>query len=155
MGRGPSTAAIVASARGKVSTRVWRSVRRPHLGCELLANLDASTLERFYATLLTGGGEGGRPLSAKTVANIAGVSSNRTGRRRAAQADPAQRLEGRPPAAPPWEMSAWTETEAATFLSSVAHERLFPRWRLALSTGMRPGELAGSGGATSTCRPER
>ena len=116
----------------------------PYIGDELLAALDAATLEHFYARLLAGGGEGGRQLSAKTVANTAGVLS-------IALAD-AVRLklvphnvanDARLPRRRRPEMTAWTEAEAGAFLASVADDRLFPLWRLALATGLRRGELAG------------
>ncbi len=114
----------------------------PYIGGEPLAALDAATLEHFYARLL--GGEGCRPLSAKTVANTAGVLS-------IALAD-AVRLklvphnvanDARLPRRHRPEMTAWTEAEAGAFLASVAGDRLFPLWRLALATGLRHGELAG------------
>ena len=103
-----------------------------------------ATLERLYARLLTKGGKGGGPLSAKTVANVAGVLS-------IALAD-AVRLrllphnvatDARLPRRQRPEMTAWSEEQAAAFLDSVSGERLFPLWRLALATGMRRGELCG------------
>ncbi len=41
------------------------------------------------------------------------------------------------------EMRVWTAEEAATFLASVADDRLAALWILALHTGLRRGELAG------------
>jgi integrase len=38
---------------------------------------------------------------------------------------------------------AWTAGEVARFLEHVRNDRLFPLWRLAATTGMRRGELAG------------
>ncbi len=40
-------------------------------------------------------------------------------------------------------MPAWTAKELARFLDHVRGDRLFPLWRLAATTGMRRGELAG------------
>jgi integrase len=123
----------------------------PHIGDELLASLDAATLEHFYARLLSVGGEGGRPLSPKTVANTAGVLS-------IALAD-AVRLkivphnvtsDARLPSRHRPEMNAWTEEEAGAFLASVADDRLFPIWRLTLATGLRRGSWRDSAGGTST-----
>jgi len=114
----------------------------PYLGSVPLASLDAATLEHFYARLLTEGGHDGVPLSPKTVANTAGVLS-------IALAD-AVRLkivqhnvatDARLPRRERREMNAWTEDDAETFLGSVADDRLFPLWRMALATGMRRGEL--------------
>jgi integrase len=39
--------------------------------------------------------------------------------------------------------SAWTAAELRRFLDHVADDRLYPLWRLAATTGMRRGELAG------------
>jgi integrase len=39
--------------------------------------------------------------------------------------------------------TAWTATELRRFLDHLADDRLFPLWRLAGTTGMRRGELAG------------
>lgn len=90
------------------------------------------------------GGEGGRPLSAKTVANTAGVLSIALGDAVRLKLIPHNvSKDARLPLPGRREMNAWTEPEAAAFLASVAHDRLFPLWRLALSTGMRRGELAG------------
>ena len=116
----------------------------PFLGEEPLASLDAATLEHFYARLLAGGGRNGVPLAAKTVANTAGVLS-------VALAD-AVRLklvqhnvatDARLPRCEHREMNAWTEAEAAAFLESVAADRLFPLWRLALGDGDAPRRAGG------------
>ena len=124
--------------------KVIRTRIVPFIGDVQLSTLDAVALETFYAKLLKEGGTDGRPLSPKTVANAAGVLS-------IALRD-AVRLkllpynvaaDARLPRRTRPEMVAWTETEAATFLASVADDRLFPLWRLALATGMRRGELCG------------
>jgi len=116
----------------------------PMLGDVPLSALDVATVEAFYGRLLTSGGKNGRALSAKTVANAAGVLS-------AALAD-AVRLrllphnvtsDARLPRRSQREMSAWTAAEAERFLASVRESRLWPLWRLALASGLRRGELAG------------
>jgi integrase len=48
-----------------------------------------------------------------------------------------------PPAAARPRAQAWTATELARFLEHVQGDPLFPLWRLAATTGMRRGELAG------------
>ena len=48
-----------------------------------------------------------------------------------------------PPAAARSRAQAWTAKELARFLEHVRGDRLFPLWRLAATTGMRRGELAG------------
>jgi integrase len=109
-----------------------------------LTALDGAALERFYGELLASGGRDGGCLSPKTVANVSGVLS-------IALAD-AVRLkvlahnpstDARLPRRAHREMTAWTEQEAATFLASVAGERVYPMWRLVLATGLRRGELCG------------
>ena len=54
-----------------------KAIRRivPMIGAVRLSVLDVATVESMYARLLSSGGVGGRPLSAKTVANGAGVLS--------------------------------------------------------------------------------
>ena len=47
------------------------------------------------------------------------------------------------PAATRSRVQAWTGTELRAFLEHVAADRLFALWRLAATTGMRRGELAG------------
>jgi len=123
-----------------------KSVKRivAGIGDVKLATLDAATLEHFYSTLLARGGVKGRPLSPKTVANTAGVLSAALGdavRLRLLPHNVAS--DARLPSRRRQEMHAWTEQEAGRFLASVAADRLFPLWRLALATGMRRGELCG------------
>lgn len=48
-----------------------------------------------------------------------------------------------PPSATRSRVQAWTPKELARFLEYVRGERLFALWRLAATTGMRRGELAG------------
>jgi len=48
-----------------------------------------------------------------------------------------------PPAADRSRAHAWTAKELTRFLEHVRGDRLFPLWRLAATTGMRRGELAG------------
>jgi integrase len=48
-----------------------------------------------------------------------------------------------PPAATRSRAQAWTASELSRFLEHVADDRLFALWRLAATTGMRRGELAG------------
>ena len=48
-----------------------------------------------------------------------------------------------PPTTPGKRATAWTPTELRRFLEHVADDRLYPLWRLAATTGMRRGELAG------------
>ena len=47
----------------------------------------------------------------------------------------------RPPEIPHKEMRVWTPDEAIRFLEATRDDKLYPLWYLALSTGMRKGEL--------------
>lgn len=124
--------------------KVIRSRIVPFIGDVQLTALDAATLQAFYAHLLSEGGEGGRPLSPKSVANAAGVLSIALGDAVRLKLLPYNvATDARIPRRRSPEMTAWTESEAATFLASVAGDRLFPLWRLTLATGMRRGELCG------------
>jgi integrase len=94
--------------------------------------------------LLTSGGVDDAPLSPKTAANAGGVLSKalrdavrlkRLAYNVCADAELPARI--RP------EQSTWTADEATRFLAATVDDRAFPIWRLALSTGMRRGELCG------------
>jgi integrase len=116
----------------------------PYLGDVPLSALDAATLERFYAQLLASGGRSGKPLSPKTVANTAGVLSialSDAVRLKVLSHSPA--TSARLPRRQQPEMQAWSEDEASAFLAAMADDRLYPLWRVALTTGLRRGELAG------------
>jgi integrase len=49
----------------------------------------------------------------------------------------------RPPKATPTEAPVWTAPDLHRFLDQVQRDRLFALWRLAVTTGMRRGELLG------------
>lgn len=114
------------------------------LGHLKLATLDVATVEAFYGRLHTAGGRKGRPVSAKTVANVAGVLSVALGdavRHRLLPHNVAS--DAKLPRREHREMTAWTEDEAVAFLGAVVGERLAPMWRLVLMAGLRRGELCG------------
>ncbi len=116
----------------------------PWLGDVRLADLDASAVESWYVRLLAGGGEHGRSLSAKTVANAGGVLSIAMGdavRLGVLRSNPT--AAARLPRRERVEMAAWSADEAAAFLVAAAEHRLAPVWRLVLATGLRRGELCG------------
>ena len=116
----------------------------PGIGQVKLSELDAATLEAWYGRLLVAGGNDGGGLSAKTVANTAGVLSVALAdavRLKLLRHNPAS--EARLPRRERREMAAWTEQEASDFLAAVAEERLYPLWRLVLASGLRRGELCG------------
>jgi integrase len=116
----------------------------PHLGRLRLASLTPGHLTKLYATLLAGGGAGGRPLSARTVRythTIVGkgfkdaVSWGLLARSPATAA--------KPPRAEQTAMQVWDVAQVRTFLSSVADDRLFAMWLTLITSGLRRGEVAG------------
>jgi integrase len=124
-----------------------KSVRKyvlPHLEDVQMAKLDASTLEGLYTYLRAEGGHEGRPLSAKTVRNVAGIMTKAlkdAARLRLIAHNPASDTEL--PKAQRSEMRAWGAEDAESFLAATRGTRLYPLWRLALATGLRRGELCG------------
>jgi integrase len=124
--------------------RVLALYVRPHLDRVLLHQLEPAALSALYVTLAARGGQHGQPLSTTTVrlvhrvlhkaladAVIEGVLSvNRADR-------------VRPPRRRTAETPIWTAPQIRTFLTSTQRDPLFPAWLLALTCGLRRGELAG------------
>lgn len=116
----------------------------PHLGGTLLTRLDAPTLNRLYKDLLTAGGRKGTGLSTTTVHGVHVTISRalrdakkwgKVQRNVAADADPPKpRNQLRPP---------WDGDQLRAFAAAVTEDRLSALWQLAMTTGMRRGELAG------------
>jgi integrase len=116
----------------------------PRLGHVQLAALTPLTLSSLYADLLRAGGRGGRPLSNTTVRLVHGVvrkALNDAVLWGLLAKNPALRAavpKRRRPV-----LTVWTPEQASTFLAATTGERMQACWLLALSTGMRRGELAG------------
>ncbi len=115
--------------------------RLAHVGLRELGPLHLRTL---WADLLASGGRDGRPLSAGSVRGIQRVL--RKALNDAVEWDliarnPAMRV--KLPRANDDAVRTWTVAEARRFLDSVEGDRLRCLWVLALTTGMRRGELAG------------
>ncbi len=115
----------------------------PRLGHVQLAALTPLTLSSVYADLLRAGGRGG-PLSNTTVRLVHGVV------RKALNDAVLWGLLAKKPAlraAVPKRrrpvLTVWTPEQASAFLAATAGDRMQACWLLALSTGMRRGELAG------------
>lgn len=116
----------------------------PGIGQLKISELDGAILEAWYGRLLTSGARGGQPLSAKTVANTAGVLSvalSDAVRLKLLRHNPA--ADARLPRRDRKEMSAWDEEEAQAFHAAVKGHRLHAMWRLVLAAGLRRGELCG------------
>jgi integrase len=110
----------------------------PRIGATRLQALSGGHLNAMYAALEASG------LSAATVRIVHTVISRalrdaerwgRVPRNVARMADPPARGRSR--------AQAWTAGELRRFLEHVKDDRMFPLWRLAATTGMRRGELAG------------
>jgi integrase len=146
----PSLEAAVAGGTMKSSTAAFyrHLVERQvitRLGGTLLARLDAPALNRFYGELLANGrhrGEGG--LSPTTVHSVHvtigraladAVRWHKVARNVATEASP--------PAPAKNEMKVWSDAQLRVFLEAVADDRLFALWHLAITSGMRRGELCG------------
>jgi integrase len=116
----------------------------PRLGDIPLQRLTAARVGAFCGELVTSGGQGGRPLSPKTVRYV------HTTLRRALRDAVADGLmvrnvaaQARPPRARRVEMRTWTAVEVGTFLASVREDRLYAAWLLLATLGLRRGELLG------------
>jgi integrase len=110
----------------------------PALGAVRLQALTPSRVNAFYASLAAKG------LSPKSIRNVHvvlrkalgdGVKWGRLTRNVAALADPPR--VSRP------EMKVWTTDQMRAFLAHVQDNRLYAGWLLAVTTGMRRGELVG------------
>jgi integrase len=123
----------------------------PGLGDLPLRRLSPADIEPFYLRLLQGGGEGGNPLSLRTVryahtvlraALEAAVRTDRLMRNPAAHA----RLPRRDPNRPqdrPRKMQVWNADQLRQFLETSTADPLHDLWVVAAGTGMRRGELLG------------
>ncbi len=130
----------------------------PALGGVKLQNLTAARLNTFYADLLDHGrrfaGRGQRRaaprpttragLSATTVRAIHGVMRHALSdavRWGDLLRNPAEHAT--PPKKDTPEMRTWTAEQARAFLESISYDRLYAAYALALTTGLRRGELLG------------
>lgn len=118
----------------------------PHIGHVALQRLTTPIVKAMYAELAESGRiRGGGPLAAKTVHNIHRTLSRALNDAVAEQppripANPAARAHKMPPSP---EQATWTAEQLRTFYAAVARDRLAALWRLAPSSGLRRGELAG------------
>ncbi len=123
----PSSRARYAQVIGRIA---------PALGSIPLAKLSALHIQDWYADLLACG------LSPSTVALYHGVlhrALDQAVKWRLLRHNPCDAVETPRPRHP--EMRTWTADEARAFLAATADHELAALWRLALTTGMRRGEL--------------
>lgn len=146
---------LAANDRTRETTRVSyalhvRAYIVPALGKMRLDQVTGGDLAAFYGRLRTEGGQGGRVLSASTVARVHATVSRAF--RDAVEAghlavNPARTVPTlqRPRQAKPGgsALRYWTADELRAFLEHAKGERLYPALHLAAFTGMRRGEVAG------------
>ena len=144
----------IEGMRARLRPSTWESYRMnierhiiPHLGDVLLQNLTADAISATYAHLQERGradGQGG--LSRRSVGYVHAilhhalrdaVRRNRLPRNVAEQADPPKGAAGHE------KIHVWDQARAKAFLAHVAGDRYVAAWTLALSTGMRRGEILG------------
>ncbi|CAN5892328.1 site-specific integrase [soil metagenome] len=134
--------------RSTIKPSTWDSYRRnltlhvvPKLGAISLSKLQPAHLNDLYASLA----EGERPLAPKTIRYIHTILHralkdatrwSKIGRNVAALADPPR------PRAPEG-FRIWTPVQLRSFLDAVSQDRLYALFFLALTTGLRRGELLG------------
>jgi integrase len=116
----------------------------PRLGHVQLGLLTPLTLSSMYAELLRSGGRKGRPLSPTSARLVRGVV--RKALNDAVQwgllgTNPA--LRASVPKRRRVQLRVWSPEEAAVFVAAVGNDRLAACWLLALTAGLRRGELAG------------
>ena len=125
-----------------LSAQRYRAVIRlyikPRIGTQRLQGLSGGTLNGLYADLERDGLSVSTRRLVHAVLGRALRDAERWGRvprNVARMADPPSRERGR--------AQAWTAAELRRFLDHVSDDRLAAMWRLAATTGMRRGEVAG------------
>ncbi|MBS3939723.1 MAG: site-specific integrase [Actinobacteria bacterium] len=147
----PRHAADARNHRGTVSIATWDAyssdLKRyviPRIGALRLQALTPGQLDELYDELEASGGRDGRPLSAKTVANVAGIVHKALGdavRRGRLRRNPADAVS--PPTASKARTSWWSVDQLRRYLLHVADDELYAAWLLFATTGARTGEVAG------------
>ena len=137
--------------RPTLSPAAWTNYRtcvdryvRPRLSGIPLGQLTGAQLTRHYALLLERGGHKSRPLSPTTVRTVHRVISKALGdavRDELLEHNPVTRAV--PPKRRRYEARVWSAEEAVRFLTAARTDRLYAAWLVALSCGLRRGELAG------------
>ena len=136
--------------RGTVAPATWDTYRAtleryvtPRLGPVKLQGLTPSHLDELYDHLEAAGGYQGAPLSAKTVANVAGILHKALAdavKRGRIKRNPADAVSA--PTAGKAQTLWWSVEELRTFLRHVEDDDLYAAWLLFATTGAREGEVA-------------
>jgi integrase len=147
-------AAWLATAREEVSPRTHeryaelvRHFLLPALGNQPLAKLTSSQIQAVYTTLATGGRRDGKPggLAARTRRQIHAVLHSALARavedQLIARNPAAVFKKKRLPKVPQAELVTLTAQQSAALLTALSHSRVYWPVLLALTTGMRRGEV--------------
>ncbi|MGQ0826745.1 MAG: tyrosine-type recombinase/integrase [Actinomycetota bacterium] len=126
--------------------RLFRNYIRPSFGRTLLPNLTPARLNAFYAELLERGrlnGDVSTPgLAPKTVKHVHTMlhkALDDAVRWSHLTRNPASLAKSPKPRTP--EMKVWTPEQLRAFIEHARAHRLFAAWLLAVTTGMRRGEV--------------
>ncbi len=114
------------------------------LGAMRLTDVDADDIENHYAYLLRSGGHNGKPLSRKSVKNIASIISmvfQSAKRARKIVANPCSDVDA--PMKDHNEKRTWAATQTAEFLKLTADHPFGLIWRTIAVTGLRRSEALG------------
>jgi integrase len=114
----------------------------PHLGAVQLQKLKPSQVQDWHAIIMKNGGKNGRPLSGRTVGHAHRVLHR--GLQRAVENETLSRNVAsviRPPSAEAQEVEILSADEIGLVLAKLEGHDLHPIVALALTTGMRRGEL--------------
>ena len=119
----------------------------PRLGHKKLGRLNPPDVVGFFDAFSKETGRGGKRRSTRTIAlthrvlSMALAHAVRSGL--IARNPAAGARDDLPRGEPPAETGIWTPAQLGLFLESTKGERLYPLWVLAVTTGMRRGELCG------------
>ena len=119
----------------------------PYIGHHRLDRLDATTIDRLYATLRESGGRQGRGLAPKTIRNVHGVLSSALTfavKKGLIVRNPVERAEA-PSVGRSETPSPWDTGELRAFVLGAEADRVAALWRLLATTGMRRSEALGLG----------
>jgi len=141
-------AAVAGGALKATAANFYRNLANayvaPRIGGTLLTRLDPPALNKLYGDLLANGKRGGKPLSTTSVHGVHvtisralsdAVRWGKISRNVAVLADPPQPAKK--------DKAIWNAEQLRAFAASTADDRLAALWVLAMSTGLRRGELAG------------
>ena len=141
----------LVSVRPTLEVAAWSNYRtcidryvRPFIEAIDLAKLTGAMLSAHYVSLIDGGGRNGRTLSPTTVRTVHCVLNKAFGdavRDDLLMFNPA--LKAVPPKRRRYEATVWTAEQAMRFLTAMREDPLYAAWLVALSCGLRRGELAG------------